>query len=65
MAVVGWLTRLLNAIVELEEVPDMLKCGVVVPVYKGSGKDPLNPSNYRGITIASVVCKVLESLLLA
>ena len=63
-AVVDWLTHLLNAIVAFEEIPDMLKCGVVVPVYKGGGKDPLNPSNYRGITITPVVSKVIESLLL-
>jgi len=62
--VVHWLTRILNIIIELEEVPDVLKCGVVVPIYKGAGKDPLNPCNYRGITITSVVCKVLESLIL-
>ena len=37
---------------------------VVVPVYKGRGKDPLNPSNYCGITITPVVSKVIESLLL-
>ena len=65
IAVVKWLAGLLNAIVVLEEIPEMMKCGVVIPVYKGAGKDPLNPSNYRGITIASVVCKLLESLLLS
>ena len=27
--------------IDLEAVPDCLKCGVVVPVYKGGGKDPL------------------------
>jgi len=62
--VVHWLTGILNIIIELEEVPDVLKCGIVVPIYKGAGKDPLNPCNYRGITITSVVCKVLESLIL-
>ena len=65
IAVVNWLTGLLNPIVVLEEIPEMMKCGVVIPVYKGAGKDPLNPSNYLGITITSVVCKVLESLLLS
>ena len=65
IAVVNWLAGLLNAIVVLKEIPEMMKCGVVIPVYKGAGKDPLNPSNYCGITIASVVCKLLESLLLS
>ena len=39
--VTTWLTGILNAVIDLELVPDSLKRGVVVPVYKGSGKDPL------------------------
>ena len=31
-----------NAIVDSEMVPGVLKLGVVVPVYKGSGKDPMS-----------------------
>ena len=61
---VKWLTRLLNAVVELEVIPDSLKSGLVIPIYKGSGKDPLCLDSYRGITITSVISKVLESLLL-
>ena len=33
-AVVIWLLRILNAVVELEVVPDVLKEGFIVPVYK-------------------------------
>ena len=55
-----WLMRLLNAVVELEVILDALKCGVVVPVYKGGGKDPLKVDSYRGITLSSVIAKVLE-----
>ena len=40
-AMVIWLLRILNAVVELEVVPDVLKEGFIVPVYKGGGKDPL------------------------
>ena len=36
----GWLTHLLNAIVAFEVVLDTLKSGVIIPVYKGAGKDP-------------------------
>ena len=28
-----WLTDILNAAVDLEVVPDVLKCGMVMPVY--------------------------------
>ena len=30
-----WLTGILNSIIDLELVPDVLKCGITVPVYKG------------------------------
>ena len=41
-----------------------LKEGLVVPVYKKQGKDSLLVSNYRGITLSSVLSKVLEIVLL-
>ena len=63
-AVVKWLTNIFNAIVSLEAIPDSLKCGKTVPVYKGGGRDPLQPDSCRGITLSSVVSKVLEMLLL-
>ena len=33
-------------------------------MYKGGGKDPLDANNYQGITLNSVISKVLESLIL-
>ena len=63
-AVVIWLMKILNATVELESVPTVLKKGVAVPVYKGGGKDPMKMDSYRGITLTSMVAKVLEFLLL-
>ena len=42
----------------------MLKKGVVVPIYKRRGKDPMKTDSYRGITLTSMVAKVLEFLLL-
>ena len=44
-----WLMRLLNAVVEVEVILDALKCGVVVPVYKGGRKDPLKVDSYRSV----------------
>ncbi len=35
-----------------------------MPVYKGGGKDPLKVDSYRGVTLTSMVAKVLEFLLL-
>ena len=62
--VITWLMKILNAVVELEVIPEALKRGVIVPIYKGGGKDPLKIDSYRGITLTSMVSKVLEFLLL-
>ena len=52
--------NILNAIVELESVPAChLEEGVVVPVYKGGGKDPMKTDSYRGITLTSMIAKNL------
>ena len=59
-----WILQVCNAISVLEEVPVFLKMGIITPVYKGGGKDPLDTNNYRGVTVTSVFAKVLESLLL-
>ena len=62
--VVTWLTELLNSIIELEQITTALKSGVTILVYKGGGKDPTNVNSYRGITLNSVISKVLECLIL-
>ena len=56
-----WLQRIFNAIILLEDIPSCLKLGVTVPIFK---RDPLNPNNYHGITLTSVVAKCLEIALL-
>ena len=42
-----------------------LKIGIIIPVYKRGGKEPLDTNSYRGITLTSVLAKILESLLLS
>ena len=59
-----WLLKIFNCIVELEAIPDMFKCGSITPVYKGGRKDTLDKNSYRGITVTSVLAKVLEYLIL-
>ena len=61
-ALFTWLLKTL--IIELEAIPSTLKCGSITPIYKGGAKDPLDQNSYRGITVASVMAKVLESLIL-
>ena len=48
-AVMIWLRNILNATVEVESVPTVLKRGVVLLVYKGDGKDSMKVDSYRGI----------------
>lgn len=31
----AWIQQICNAIIDLESVPDSLKIGIVIPVYKG------------------------------
>ena len=62
--IIVWLAEILNAIVDSEQIPVCLKLGKTIPIYKGGGKDPLNVNSYRGITINSVISKVLETLIL-
>ncbi len=57
--VIRWLTRVLRAIVDLEAILASLKSGLVVPVYKRGGRNPAFADSYRGITLISVVSKVL------
>ena len=60
----SWLCKNFDAVVSLEAIPNQFKVGIIVPIYKGKGKDPLLPGSYRGITISSVIAKTFEHLLL-
>ena len=50
--------------IRFEKVPDSLKGGLIVPIYKGKGKDPLLTSSYRGITLSSSIVKLFEIIIL-
>ena len=62
--VIAWLIKIINDVVVLEVVREVLKSGVIVPIYKRGRKDPLKLDCYRGITLTSMLSKVLEFLLL-
>ena len=63
-SLIKWLHKIFNRIQTLEEIPSCLKEGTIIPVYKAKGKDPLMVTSYRGITISSVLSKLLESIIL-
>ena len=49
---------------KLKHLPQCMKNGIVVPVYKRQDKDPLLVTSYSGITLSSVLSKILELILL-
>ena len=63
-ALVRWLVHIFNAISNLEVIPPSLKISTITPVFKGKGRDPLEPNNYRGISITSILSKCLETAIL-
>lgn len=55
---------IVQEIVNQERVPDMLKTGLITPIFKNKGS--MNESkNYRGITVLPVILKVVEFVLRA
>jgi hypothetical protein len=49
----------INSIFYTKYVPDSIKKGLLTAVPT-KDKDLSNPSNYRGITVISIICKLLE-----
>ena len=59
-----FITNLINRIIETKEIPDAIKGGIMHPIHK-KGK-PINiAGNHRGISIISIICKVLDLIMLA
>ena len=59
-----WLKKIFSSILHFEQLSVCLKEGIIVPIYKGRGKDPLLVSSYRGITLSSVIAKLFEVIIL-
>ena len=55
--------KLFSVIFQTGNVPSTWLKAIVKPIPKGSGKDPLVPINYRGISLLSCVAKTYTSLL--
>ena len=61
---INFLTQIINKIIETKEIPELIKGGIMHPIHK-KGK-PINISgNYRGISIISIICKVLDLIQLS
>ena len=59
-----WLKKVFNCIISLEAVPPSPLSAIVVPIYKGKGRNPLLTSSYRGISLTSIIGKLFEHILL-
>ena len=59
-----WLKQIFCAFIKLEQIPSSLLTGIICPIYKRKGKDPLTCNSYRGITITSALTKVFEYTIL-
>ena len=53
-----------NEIIDFESIPRSFLNSIIVPIYKGKGRDPLLAKNYRGISLTSVIGKLFERILL-
>ena len=54
----------LIAFSHLKFLSECMKVGLVIPVYKRQGKDPLLINSYQGIILSSVLSKAFEIILL-
>ena len=61
--VVDFLFLLMSWVPQIEYIPVNLRRGIEVPLYKGKNTSPLDPNNYRGITLLSTFNKIFEILL--
>ena len=55
--------NLFNSMVRAEYIPSNFRKGIQVPLYKGKNTCPLDPDNYRGITLLSSFNKLFEMLI--
>ena len=59
-----YVTMLFNMMYRSLYVPDKMKMGVIVTLYKGGGKRKDDPKSYRAITLSSCLLKLYERCLL-
>ena len=58
------LATLFNVMLRCSHVPAEIKKGIIITIIKDRHKSSSTPSNYRGITLLSVIYKLLESVIL-
>ncbi len=46
-------------------MPQQMKRGIIITLFKGGSKKKDDPNNYRAITLSSVILKLYERILLS
>ncbi|XP_071170834.1 uncharacterized protein [Mytilus edulis] len=59
----SYLQTLLNSSFEFCFIPDVIKFGILTPVFKNKGNKNDAKKNYRGITITPTLSKIIETVL--
>ena len=55
------LLDLINNIIAQDSIPELVKVGLLSPIYKNKG-DKNDSKNYRGIVVLPIICKLLEHI---
>ena len=53
-----------NTIISFEEIPNYLKTSLIKPNYKGKGKEHLETSSFRRVSLSSMIAKLLNYIIL-
>ena len=57
------LSILYNAIVKYVHIPTCMKYNIIMPIHKGKNKPKDDPNSYRGISLASIINKIMEKII--
>ena len=60
----GYYSTCTNSLFENFSVTEILKTGIILPLFKGKGAKVNNKDNYRGIMLFPTLCKIYEMILL-
>ena len=58
------LTHIFNCSLKLSYFPNAWKTAIILPIYKGGGKDKKEPTSYRPISLLCTISKIFEKIIL-
>lgn len=58
----NFLLKLINTIFKYKLIPDILKTGLLSPIFKNKG-EKTDSKNYRGIAVLPILLKIIEAIL--